>query len=79
MSGIEAAGGGLAGVALGEFGPTPELVFRLVSLDLSLRASQIVIQVCILFWALIRSLNTLVVEDGLVEATPSRRGVKLQG
>jgi len=69
----------LSGVVLGEFDPTPELVFRLVSLDLSLRAFPIVIQVCLLFWALIRSLHTLGVGDGLVEATPSRQGVTMQG
>ena len=45
--------------SISEAGPTPELLSRLVGLDLLLRASPVVVQTCILLWATVRSLNTL--------------------
>lgn len=45
--------------SIGDLGPAPELISRLVGLDLLLRASLVVIQLCIYLWVLIRSLQTL--------------------
>lgn len=45
--------------SLAAFGPTPEFVFRLVCLDLLLRASPLMVQLCVYLWVLIRSLNFL--------------------
>jgi hypothetical protein len=45
--------------SIAEFGPASDLVSRLVALDLLLRASPVVIQLCIYLWVLIRSLYAL--------------------